>query len=284
MNSILSKILGTPIGIPSSGKNPKDGDGDGKFSIPGGEDVIPVEAAMIISTNNARAKVKSFVNADPARKARIKKMFEKGFQGGFTIDKTTENDIKTGISVGRNKHGIRLDKNNAFDGDGVPKKEAIRLIMAWLDYHGDEVFDNPLNDAREVGIGGWLDGEDFYLDVVDVYENNARNISRAPQLGKEQNQIAVANLDQIQIALETGDWTGTTIDSGGDGAETLDLKMFDDQMDIYSTIQPEINPQNLTLGPFPIKPKRKKSLIEELMSSQNISIFISETKGKYKNG
>ena len=282
MNKILSKILGIPIGDSSSGKDPKDGDGDGKFSIAGGEDVIPVAAAIIISRNNARAKVKSFVDADPSRKARIKKMFEKGFQGGFTMDKTTENDIKTGISVGRNRHGIRLDKKDVFDSDGIPKKEAIRIMMAWIDYHGDEVFDNPLNDAREVGIGGWLDGEDFYLDVVDVYENNTKNISRAPQLGKEQNQISVANLDQIQIALETDDWTGTTIDSGGDGAETLDLQIFIDQMGVYSTIQPdvEINPSFPIMRPFPIKPKRKKSLIEELLSSENISIFISETKGK----
>lgn len=282
MSSLLSKILGTPIGLPSSGKNPKDGDGDRKFSIDGGEDIIPVETAMIISTNNARSKVKSFVNADPARKARIKKMFEKGFQGGFTVDKATENDIKTGISVGRNRHGVRLDKKDVFNADGTPKKEAIRLLMAWIDYHGDKVFDNPLNDAREVGIGGWLDGEDFYLDIVDVYENNAKNISRAPQLGKEQNQISVANLDRIQTALETDDWTDTTIDSGGDGAETLDVRMFDDQLEIYSTIEPgmEINPNFPALKPYPIKPKRKKSLIEELMSSENICIFISETKRK----
>jgi hypothetical protein len=282
MNSILSKILGVPIGLSSSGKNPKDGDGDGKFSLPGGEDNIPVAVAMAISTGNARASVKLFINADPQRKARIKKMFEKGFQGGFTLDKATEKDVKTGISVGRNRHGIRLDKNNAFDSDGRPKKEAIRLAMAWLDYHGEEVFSNPLNDAREVGIGGWLDGEDFYLDVVDIYENNAKNISRAPQLGKEQNQISVANLDRIQIALETDDWTDTTIDSGGDGAETLDLKMFDNQLDVYRTIQPSVtvNLQNPSSQPQKVKPKRKKSLIEELMSLENISIFISETKGK----
>jgi hypothetical protein len=101
-------------------------------------------------------------------------------------------------------------------------------------------------------------------------------------LGKEQNQISVANLDRIQIALETDDWTDTTIDSGGDGAETLALKMFDNQLDVYSTIQPSVtvNPQNPSLQPQKVKPKRKKSLIEELMSLENISIFISETKGK----
>jgi hypothetical protein len=41
-----------------------------------------------------------------------------------------------------------------------------------------------------------------------------------------------------------------------------------------------VNPQNPSLQPQKVKPKRKKSLIEELMSLENISIFISETKGK----
>ena len=266
---IRIKILGTPIGNPFGSKLPKDGDGDGMFTM-NGEDNVPLAQAAEIVRKITKKRAVAFIKEDPKRKDRIKVILEKGRDGGFTVDKLVDNDIKTGISIGRNKHGIKLNKSDVFDEDGEPKDLAVKTIFAWLQYHGKEVFTNPKDGAREVGIGGWLDGEDFYLDVVDIYPNTAENLKKAPALGKAENQISVANLDQIQIAIETDDWTGTTIDSGGDGAETMDLSVFKDLIDIYDSLDP---PQISTTYRA-----EKKSLVERLTSLKSFHIMVVERK------
>jgi hypothetical protein len=270
MNSILSKILGTPIGGSGSGKNPKDGDGDGKFSLPGGEDIVPLAQAAEMVRQTIKKRVLAFIKPDPNHKDRIKAILEKGRDGGFTVDKLVADDVRTGISVGRNRHGIKLKKSDVFDENGEPKDSAIKTVMAWLDYHGQEVFLNPKEGAREVGIGGWLDGEDFYLDVVDIYPNTAENLKKAPALGKAENQISVANLDQIQIAIETDDWSGTTIDSGGDGAETIDISALKDLIDVYDSIDPPQISDTYRAD--------EKSLMHRLTSLKTFHIMVIERK------
>jgi len=266
---IRIKILGTPIGNPFGSKLPKDGDGDGMFTV-NGEDNVPLAQAAEIVRKMTKKRALAFIKADPKRKDRIKEILEKGRDGGFTVDKLVDNDVKTGISIGRNRHGIKLKKSDVFDENGEPKDSAIKIVMSWLDYHGKEVFTNPKDGAREVGIGGWLDGDDFYLDVVDIYPNTAENLEKAPALGKAENQISVANLDQIQIAIETDDWTGTTIDSGGDGAETIDLSVFKDLIDIYDSLDP---PQISTTYRA-----ENKSLLERLTSLKAFHIMVIERK------
>ena len=59
MSKLLYKILGTPIGGFSSDKVPKDGDGDGKFTL-GDEDNVPIGAAIEIARNLARKKVRNY--------------------------------------------------------------------------------------------------------------------------------------------------------------------------------------------------------------------------------
>lgn len=275
MNHILHKILGLPIGSSSSGKIPKDGDGDGKFTLPGGKDIIPLPQAAKLATAIVRGRVKA-VKADPERKKRMRDSIKKGFTGGFTVDKTAKNDITTGIAVGRNRHGIKKPVSEIFEEDGTPKKEAIRLMMAWLDHHGKEVFNNPLPTAREVGIGGWIENGEFYLDVVDIYDYNSNNLARATQLGKEQNQISVTVLDEIEEANKTNNWTKVILGSGGDGAETLDPKMFDDILDIYSTFQPERQISE-------VDDPDEKSLLNRMFVDGKVRILIQQTDRK-QNG
>ena len=263
------KILGTPIGNPFSNRLPKDGDGDGMFTL-NDEDNVPLPVAAEMVRRIIKKRALSFIKADPQRKSRIKTILEKGRDGGFTVDQLVSDDVKTGISIGRNRHGIKLSKSEVFDENGDPKDSAIKLTMAWLNYHGKEVFLNPKEGAREVGVGGWLDGEDFYLDVVDIYDNTPENLAKAPERGKAENQIAVANLDQIQIALETGDWTGTTIDSGGDGAETIDVSVFRDLAEVYNSIpSPQISK---------IYKANEKSLSERLTSLKSFRIIVTDKK------
>lgn len=272
---IRIKILGTPIGILSGNTLPRDGDGDGMFTLHD-DDNVPLASAASTVRKITKRRSLTFVQADPERKKRIQLMLEKGRDGGFTVDKLERNDIQTGISIGRNRHGIIPKKSEIFDDNGKPEDSAIKLVMAWLDFHGQEVFLNPKNGAREVGIGGWLDGDDFYLDVVDVYDNNKENLAKAVELGLRENQISVANLDQIQVALRTGDWSGTTINSNGDGADTLDISIFKDLIVVYDSVTP---PRISTI----YEPKRK-TLLEMLTSDQNVHIVVSNRKEDTKNG
>lgn len=272
------KILGMPIGGFRGNKVPRDGDGDGMFTL-NDEDNVPMPKAINIIRNLIKSRKPKYVSPDKSRKESIKRILEAGRDGGFTADQTAKNDVVSGISVGRNRHGIKLQKDDVFDENGMPKEEAIALVAAWMEYHGQDVFDSPLNGAREVGIGGWLDGDDFYLDVVDIYENTPENIARAASLGKEQNQISVANLDQIQIALKTGNWDGTTIDSGGDGADTMDISMFADMADAFMSA-----PRSQQKRGLMALRGRKKSLFDELTSHNSVRIIITDDKKRIING
>ena len=138
--------------------------------------------------------------------------------------------------------------------------------MSWLTYHGEEIFDNPLEGAREVGIGGWVDEGMFYLDVSDVYDSTPANIARASKLGTIQNQLYVAHLEEVKIAEKTGDWSKAMIKADGNGSETLPLELFDDIMNIYKSI-----PRTAELiASIP----RKRTVSEKLASLENFRIVI----------
>lgn len=265
MSKILYKILGTPIGVFSSGKVPKDGDGDGMFTL-GDEDNVPIGAAIEIARKMARDKVRNFIKDNPEREERIRKILAKAKEGGFSVNRTKKDDIVTGISIGRNKHGIKKPQSEMFDELGNPTDEAVRLVMSWLTFHGEKIFDEPLEGAREVGVGGWIEDDLVYFDIIDVYDNNSENQAKAVERGKKQNQIGVADLDEIQKALETGDWSKTLIRTGGDGAETIDTSLFEDLMEVYKSI-PEGTNLEVTLPP-------RKTVSEKLASLEHFRIMV----------
>ena len=270
MSKLLYKILGTPIGGFSSDKVPKDGDGDGMFTPrPGGKDNVPISVAVGIARTLARRKVINFVKENPERKKRVKEMLLKAQSGGFTVNRGKKDDIITGIPIGRNRQGIKKLASEMYDENGQPNDEAVRLVMSWLTYHGEKIYDTPLEGAREVGVGGWIEEGMFYIDIVDVYNNNPENRKKTPERGKKQNQIAVADLDEIQIALKTGDWSKTMIHTDGDGSETLPLSLFDDIMKVYESIA------KITNLRMPSTPSNERTS-EKLLSLQNFRIVILE--------
>ena len=266
MSKLLYKILGTPIGGFSSDKVPKDGDGDEMFTL-NGKDNVPIKAAVEIARRMARRKVRNFVKENPERKERIRQILLKANKGGFTVEKTQKNDIVKGVAVGRNKHGIKKPASEMYDKNGEPTEEAIRLTMSWITYHGEEIFNNPLEGAREVGIGGWVEEGIFYLDVSDVYDSTPANIARASKLGTIQNQLYVAHLEEVKIAEKTGDWSKAMIKAEGSGSETLPLNLFDDIMKIYESIA---STTNLRIPSIPSNERTS----EKLLSLQNFRIVI----------
>lgn len=160
---------------------------------------------------------------DKSRVDSVKSTLTKGFMGGFTVEVDRMDDIKSGVAIARNKHGMKVDAVADFDAEGNPSQELVNTFLAWMDFHGPKTFNEPKPGADKATIGGWVSDGTLYLDVVDVYPNTEENLSRAADMGKSEDQIAVTNLDKLWELLEKGeDVSPAFIDSGGTGGFTLD--------------------------------------------------------------
>jgi hypothetical protein len=158
----------------------------------------------------------------PEKRQLARKTLQKGFQGGFTVELDTMDDIKNGVAVARNKKGMIFPAASDFTPDGEPTEELIDTFVAWLDFHGPDVFNNPSEGAERVAIGGWVDNGTLYLDVTDIYPAS-KYLPLARELGGQENQKAVTHLDMLWELLESGadDLSPAFIDTGGDGGQTI---------------------------------------------------------------
>ena len=167
--------------------------------------------------------IKVTFNRDPERVAAVKATLAKGFMGGFTVEVDRMDDIKEGIAIARNKHGMKVDAVADFDAEGNPSDELVDTFLAWMDFHGPKTFMEPKSGAEKTTIGGWVSEGTVYLDVVDVYPNTEENLTKAADMGLGEDQIAVTNLNKLWELLESGeDVSPAFIDSGGTGGFTLD--------------------------------------------------------------
>lgn len=153
----------------------------------------------------------------------------KGFEGGFTVQVDHHSDVKSGIAIARNKHGLNFDAKTDFSSDGTPSADLIRRFHAWVMFHGPLTFKNPRSGAKEVTIGGWLKNGKIYLDVVDVYPNTPENKIMASRLGKKERQIAITDLDELYRLMDAGEENldSAFISTGGDGGQTLNVRTID---------------------------------------------------------
>lgn len=276
--SYSEKILGLPIGnVLRRGSVPRDGDGDGMFTGPDGKDNIPLPAAIRLLVESVRSRKPKYVS--DRDRSKVASMLKEAKEGGFTRDKYTGEDIKQGVAVGRNYHGLTpIPVEEVFDEKGEPKEEVIRLVLAWMEYHGDKVFRNPPDGVRETAVGGWVDNGMFYLDVTDVYESTPENLARAAELGMKQNQKSISILENIWKAKETNkpeDWAVAFVDSGGAGSDTLDNSIFKDIADGYKDV-PKIFRMALEKARGAKTPEGKKSLLDQISDIENVRIIITK--------
>ena len=260
------KIIGSPIGSGDNMDMPRDGDGDGMYTLPNSdEDNVPLLSAMRMARNIFKRNKNNYVEPSPRDIGKmIAQLNNPG--SGFTKHKRTEDDVKSGVSIARARHGIRMRRDEMFDENGEPSQRAIDAMLGLLRYHGKEVFDNPRDGAREVGIGGWHNDEtgEIDIDIVDIHENpDGTNLSegfrqRMYELGKRENQIGIANLDGISAGK--GDMF---IPTDGNGTETLDI-------DALIKFGKEYKPHRLF--------RRKPNTIIPLTSSKIKGILIVRNK------
>jgi hypothetical protein len=145
--------------------------------------------------------------------------------GGITISPLSGNQPTSGWAIARKNQGIRISLSDFFDG-GDPKPEAVAILHAYI---GDSLkngrFAEP-EDDRSIGtfFGGWVESDKadnkwLYLDVVDVFDKQEVSDNEAVQIGKDRDQIAITNLDD----LEAGKMDSAFPSSGGTGGEYADL-------------------------------------------------------------
>lgn len=202
--------------------------GIGNRSQPSSTGKITLSSGKVIKYNLVQARmraadIKVTFNRDPERVAAVKATLQKGFMGGFTVEVDRMDDIKQGVAIARNKHGMKVDVGAEFDAEGNPSEELVDTLLSWMDFHGPKTFMEPKSGAERTTIGGWVSDGTLYLDVVDVYPDTEENIQKAAEMGKAEDQIAVTNLTKLWEYLGRGeDPSPAFIDSGGTGGFTLD--------------------------------------------------------------
>lgn len=203
-----------------------------------------------IESRMKAADIKVTFNRDPERVAAVKATLQKGFMGGFTVEVDRMDDIKKGVAVARNKHGMKVDAVAEFDAEGNPSDELVDTFLSWMDFHGPKTFMEPKPGAENTTIGGWVSEGTLYLDVVDVYPDTDENIQKAAEMGMAEDQIAVTNLTKLWEHLERGeDPSPAFIDSGGTGGFTLD----EESVKRVSAALSEINSNKFNTGSLQLK-------------------------------
>lgn len=194
--------------------NAFDGDGDGKI-----QDETPFERP-----------------ATPKRTVSLAELFErlKDPDGGFTISVSNMDDVKSGWAIARRGQGIKIPASTIFGDDGNATEEGIDHLEAFLEMHKELFLAKP-GKTRQITLGAWHDPEtkQIYFDVTDVYSKDSMSLEQAIAEANKQNQISIADLDELHAAIENDDWDNRTIfhSGGGDGKDLLPEGRFNKYLD-----------------------------------------------------
>lgn len=208
-------------------RDAQDGDGDGKV-----QDDTPFERPA-----SAIKKVFGKLRARKRRKDEqndLRSLLErlKEEDGGFSLRVSDMSDATSGWAIARNGRGVAIPASRLYDDDNNIRPEAGRLVVGFIRAFQDD-FTEPKTKDREVVIGGWHNPETgmVHLDVTDVYSKNSMTRDEAVAKGAEQDQISIADLDEIQAALADDDWSRDTIvDTGGSGGNVVDMSELDREL------------------------------------------------------
>lgn len=151
---------------------------------------------------------------------------------GFTIKMGPNTDAKSGWAIARNGKGLAVPARAIYDEDGNVTDLGRRVFLAYVERHKADLLGKDDEDSgMSVHIGGWHNPADgmIYFDVTDVYDKKKFSKDDAMSIGAREKQISIADLDEITAAIEDGDWGGhtTTIETGGDGGDVIDIKDFE---------------------------------------------------------
>lgn len=156
--------------------------------------------------------------------AEVRKLNEK--DGGFTLKMGGIKSMKSGWAIARDGKGIAIPRSTMFDKDGEPTEEGIDIIAAFVDQHADLLFGAEDTKDRKVTLGAWHNPDTgmLHIDVTDVFSKESMSQEKAIELGKNQNQISIADLDKVAA----GDFETAFHNSNGTGGNIIDLSTYND--------------------------------------------------------
>lgn len=254
--------------------NAFDGDGDGIV-----QDDTPFERpAPTRRVFEAARSLVSAVTPQKNKKSRKRKQHEKLDVGGllrrlaepdsgFTIRMSDKSDAKSGWAISRNGKGVAVPASTLYDRNGDVTDEGRRLLIAFVERHNTELLgkDKP-GSGQSVHIGAWHNPDTgmIHFDVTDVYDKDRFSETRAKSIGSREKQISIGDLDEITAAVEDGDWDGhrTTVSTGGDGGDIIDLE----------DLEPELKKLDKIYGPIDRRSLRER--VEE--GPENVSMLLAE--------
>lgn len=150
--------------------------------------------------------------------------------GGFTYSMSNMDDVRSGWAIARKGKGIRLSVDKIFDKDGQLKEDGIDHLQAFMFLHQD-AFNQQPDNKRRIALGAWHNPDDgqIYFDVTDVYSKKFMDVDQAKAEARKQNQISVADLDELHAAINNNDWENRTPfhDGGGNGEDLLPQSQYD---------------------------------------------------------
>ena len=156
------------------------------------------------------------------RNTELDELINRTLEGGGTFNLSRASNVTSGFAVSRNKKGVKFKRDDIVDENGEPTDEGRKLFYSFIANHLAEFGDDD-RDGVTVSLGTWYDEEngDFYLDITDVFDSSKFTEADAIAIGKEQNQISIANLDAINAGETDGDILFPS--AGGDGSELLPM-------------------------------------------------------------
>lgn len=129
--------------------------------------------------------------------------------GGFTMDAATMQPLTTGFAVALAATDKLIVAADAFDTDGNPSKALVRMTRDRLD--AAMTTDTPAGTRK--AIGGWHNPDDSKVEVNVTAVFGADRRDAAIAFARDNDQIAIADLD----AIARGDWDNAIINTGGTG-------------------------------------------------------------------
>lgn len=167
--------------------------------------------------------------------------------GGFTYSMSSRDDVRSGWAIARKDKGIRLSADKVFDENGDITEDGIDSLHAFMLLHQD-IFNQQPDNKRRIALGAWHNDEDgqIYFDVTDVYSKDFMDLDQAKAEARKQNQISLADLDELH---SDGEDRTPFHDGGGNGGDLIPESQ-------YNLFLKAVKDQRTKTRPAPMKPKK----------------------------
>lgn len=157
----------------------------------------------------------------------------KNDEDGFSVSISDLSDVKTGWAISRKGQGVKIPLSMIYDEDGNPTQQGRDLLHAFVLMRRDQLLDEEIENGQIV-LGAWNNKGFLYLDVTEVHDKDSMTVKEAIERGRQENQISIADLDNINLSLQDNQWESreNSHEAGGTGLDVTPLEELSEYIDI----------------------------------------------------